>query len=109
MEFCRRAISMCFASNVFQIPTSKTEDERFQISVMQLRAELFGWYRGRRKSHPNAPLTELQDLTTGMLGSINDPTCKTKGAETKGLLIFMVEFLHKHEGDVTNAKRLAAA
>ena len=54
-------------------------------------------------------LTQLCDLTTGMLGTRSHKELKTKGAETKGLLYFIVDLLgESHLQQDVNTQMLSA-
>eukprot|EP00969_Alexandrium_andersonii_P320872 14179265-Alexandrium_andersonii.AAC.1 len=75
------------------VPSRDSAEERLQLSVMQIRADLFAWYRQWKADHPDKPLTELQDLVPTMLGTAPHPLCKTKGGETKGLLLYTTDLV----------------
>lgn len=77
--------------NVVAAGAAHTADEALQMNCMRFRADLFDWYRARQRAHPAENLTRLEDITPGMVGSNNAPLLKAKGAETKGLLLFVVE------------------
>ena len=70
-----------------------TVDEKLQSSCMLARAALFAWYNRRHQDYPWELLTRLQDLTPGMLGTQNARTLKTKAAESKGFLFFVVHLI----------------
>ena len=61
-------------------------EEAFKIAVMLFREELFAWYR----SFHHEQLTRVTDVTTGMLGKPSKRKLKTKGAETYGVLVFLI-------------------
>eukprot|EP00969_Alexandrium_andersonii_P277613 12271443-Alexandrium_andersonii.AAC.1 len=67
---------------------------------MELRATLFAWYKRQRVARPTQNFTEVQDLTPGMTGTREHPVCKTKGAETKGMLFFLVDLVSSHRNKI---------
>ena len=87
-----------------------TESEQVLVAVGQIRKMLLVWYGVHHTAFPNDRLTQLQDLTIKMLGNKNRRTLKTKGAETWGVLLFIV-FTLKRYGAVLGAvcPRLLAA
>jgi len=89
--WCRRAISTTFLSGVFG---EVGNDAHLQTAVLVMYHKLSQWYRGRRRDPPAKPVTEVSDMTTKMVGSRDHPWCKTKGAETYGMMLFL---LHTHE------------
>ena len=68
-------------------------DENLQVVVMVLRNELMTFYAA---SQPRTRLTRVSDLTLSMLGTRDAPQLKTKGAETYGVVEFLVSELRKH-------------
>ena len=50
------------------------------------------WYQDRHKANPSENLTQLHDLTVKMLGTRDSPALKTKGAETYGILKYLVDY-----------------
>ena len=49
--------------------------------------------RQHKREAPSEVLTELRDLTMNMEGTQDAPLCKSKGAETYGLLCFLVWYM----------------
>ena len=56
---------------------------------------LMAFYKQHKREAPSEVLTELHDLTMKMVGTQDAPLCKTKGAETYGLLRFLVWYMGK--------------
>ena len=71
-------------------------EEQVRNSVLVMRHALMAWYGDYRQEHPSKVLTRLNDLTMKMLGTEDSPKCKTKGAETWGLLLFLIHSLNLH-------------
>ena len=76
--------------------TGGTEEEQLATAVLLFRHELMQWYKDRHRECPDENLTRLADFTAKMMGTRHSKACKTKGAETYGLLVFLVFFLGKH-------------
>ena len=66
--------------------------ERERVAIMHLRHELFSWYKEFKAER----LTRLCDLTPSMLGTAASPKLKSKGAETYGLLLYLLFALDRH-------------
>ena len=62
-------------------------DERLQIACILLTNAIKMFYRKRHTNDPTENLTRINALNRTRA----EPTCKTKGAETWGLLMFLVE------------------
>ena len=73
---------------------------RHRISVLLLRAELWRFYGKYDKEHPKQRLTRVGTITLSMLGTSTKQNLKTKGHETWGLVLFVVDLLKKHPGKV---------
>jgi hypothetical protein len=71
-------------------------DETLQVSVLAFRHRLLGWYKDRHQECPQEVLTRVSDFTAKMLGTRSAPKCKTKGAETWGLCLFLLDELRLH-------------
>ena len=85
-RFLEAAIWLCIVSNVWQVDATRTAT-RDQLCIQRCRAEFFDWYH--RKARTNgARVTELTDLTPGMLGTRGSPFFPPKGAEARWLLPF---------------------
>ena len=53
------------------------------------------WYSARQKLYPTESLTRVSDLTRKMVGTATDRKLKTKGAETYGVLLFLLDITMK--------------
>jgi hypothetical protein len=73
-------------------------DENLQVSVIAFRHRLLGWYKRRHQEFPEEVLTRVNDFTIKMLGTRTKKKCKTKGAETWGLALFLIEELRLNLG-----------
>ena len=94
LKFCAVVLWCLIDSDVF--PKAGTSEENVQNAVLLLRAQLMAWYRQQQRERPERSLTRVSDLTVKMIGSRHDPKCKTKGAETFGLLLFLNSQLATH-------------
>ena len=70
-----------------------TQAENIEIAVIVLRAALLNWYPKYEHAHPGEILTRISDLTSSMLGEITKQKLKTKGAETWGVALFLIDEL----------------
>ena len=93
-KWCSIAIWLLISSGVYG--ASGSGEEHLRNSVLLMRHALMSCYGERRQEHPAQVLTRLNDLTPKMLGTKTAPKCKAKGAETWGLLLFLIAMLQKH-------------
>eukprot|EP00969_Alexandrium_andersonii_P011270 489530-Alexandrium_andersonii.AAC.1 len=81
-----------------------TSDEHLLLMVMKLKSELLAWYAARRKTHPQENITEVQDLTVKMLGSVTKQKIKAKAAESYGLLLFSVDMARSFQARLPDGR-----
>eukprot|EP00969_Alexandrium_andersonii_P291828 12897627-Alexandrium_andersonii.AAC.1 len=79
-------------------------EEHLLLMVMKLKADLLAWYGTRRKTHPDENITEVQDLSVKMMGSVTKQKIKTKAAETYGLLLYCVDSARTFQGRLPEGK-----
>ena len=91
-----------------RLARATTRDEQVQNSLMVLMQRLQTFYTRRHARLPLEKLTRLHDLQPKMIGLLNDKKCKTKGAETYGLLLFLVEELERYGGVASQPALLGA-
>ena len=97
-RFLEAAIWLCIVSNVWQVDATHTAT-RDQLCIQRCRADLFERYRRRARTH-GARVTELSDLTLGMLGTRGSWSFSPKGAEARWMLPFVNELLVKHRASL---------
>ena len=73
-----------------------TAEEQMIVALMALRSALMAWYKTRHQEYPNERLTRLNDLTPKMVGAPAAQCLKTKGAETYGLMKFLLSLLRMY-------------
>ena len=69
---------------------------RITLSVNQLSAGLFKWYRGQEKLRISWP--RVQTLLPTMLGTLESPTFHLHGGETNGMLRYALVLLERFAG-----------
>ena len=69
--------------------------ELIAAGIMRMKASLLSWYH---RNNTDNKITQLQDLTHAMLGEANARCLKTKAAETKGFMMFLIELASSHNG-----------
>ena len=100
-RFLEAGIWLCIVNNVWRISAAHTAT-RDQLCIQRCRAELFQWYRRRASTHGER-VTELSDLTQGMLGTRGSWSFSPKGAEARWMLPFVNELLVKHRASLPAA------
>jgi hypothetical protein len=93
--WCRIVVWTILASGIYgQIGTA---DETLQIALLAFRAALMSFYKRHHAEHPFDNLTRVADFTMKMIGTRTAPKLKTKGAETFGLMKFLLVLLRLHK------------
>jgi hypothetical protein len=90
--FCSVAIWVILDGCVY---ASTSGEEGTKLALLGLRASLLEWYKQRHAKYPSENLTRVADFTPSMAGTRGDPKCKTKGAETWGMCLFLLDELRK--------------
>jgi hypothetical protein len=107
-RWCRVAVWMVINSGVFG--RVGTQDERIQIAIIALGNMLNHWYKRRHSANPLEKLTRITTFKRGRVGDPGDPQCKTKGAETWGFMLFLLDVMHTHLARLPdNARRVMDA
>jgi hypothetical protein len=75
-----------------------TAEENILVSLLMLRNALHIFY----KTAENVKLTRVHDLTLKMVGTQAAPQCKTKAAETFGLMLFLINQLQTHRARLSD-------
>ena len=96
LVWCRVVLWMLVDAGIYG--AMSTDEENIQTAVLVLRHNLMEFYKARHRERPGENLTRVSDLTPKMLGSRTEPKCKTKGAETWGMLLFLLGELQLHVG-----------
>jgi len=65
-------------------------EESLQIAILAFRGALMGWYKRRHSECPAENLTRVADFTQKMVGTPGAQVLKTKGAETYGVMEFLI-------------------
>jgi len=104
-EFVAWVFQSVITQNAYGIMPSMSAAERTHISVQRLLSDILRWYT----SHADRDFTRISNLTLKMLGSKLKPRCKTKAAETEGLVFFSVWLLEQHAARLAFGKVLLDA
>ena len=78
-------LSGCFGSGV------GNSEERIEVARLALLHRLDKWYKDRHALGPTENLTRISDLTRKMMGESGGKQLKVKGAESWGVLLFLVD------------------
>ena len=92
LVYCRLVVWEFLRSGIWRVAASNRK-ENFETSDLGLRSELWAWYASKRQNHSTWNLTQVADVTPGLLGSMEDPKLKTRAAETWRMLLFLVHCL----------------
>lgn len=99
MFWCSHALWRLILQDAWH--TRASGEKLQQLSALQIRNELWSYYRDRRRQLPEKRITEVSDFTLRMLGKPGQQTLNTKAAETKGLVPFVQSLLQKHREALT--------
>jgi hypothetical protein len=107
--YAKTAVWHILGSSIFYGRLGTATEQAFN-ALLGFRHSLFLFYKSWDAAHPHGKLTRLSDLTIKMIGTHDSPLLKTKGAETFGILMFVIHILTLHKarvGDI-GAKLLRA-
>lgn len=100
-DWCCAVFWATIDHNVFGMEGKK--DHILAATVLRLKNLLFAYYAKVKRSMPEEHLTELEDLTPGMLGSQTHRQLATKAMETKHLVPFCLDLLRMFSGAIESA------
>jgi hypothetical protein len=107
-RWCAVVLWFLFNSEIFG--SVGTAEENLQTAVLIIKSQLMAWYTEQQRANPSRVLTRVGDLTVKMVGTKHKPRCKTKGAETFGMALFLTNMLQKYSVRLGSAgKRLERA
>lgn len=97
-DWCASVLWCLIDYNVFGVDGPL--ENQIMDSVLQIKAALWDFYKRWRQAHPGQELTELENLTPGMLGKNTDRKLATKAAETKHLVPFCLEMISRYSSQI---------
>jgi hypothetical protein len=109
-EWNHQVIWVMIEADVYSVANGRDKEERNQLSVQMLRAELMAWYKLQRRTSAK-PLSEFGDLTLNMLNTKASCTMTAHAVETRHLMPFLLLSLEKYKvriGEVVSGKLQAA-
>jgi hypothetical protein len=77
-----------------------TIDETIESAVIAIRMELVAWYKRRARNHPAELLTRVAKFRRKTIGDRSDKKLRTKGAETWGFMLFLLDMLGTRGGSI---------
>ena len=89
-------------ANIWRAPETCTADERVLVQITTMRSELDAWYKARHARGAAENLTRAHDVTPKMVGAKDQLKLSLSGAETWGVLLYLVEKME------TNAAAIGA-
>jgi len=101
-DWCARSIWSLILADIYRVGANRTQEEQIQLSVLRLRSDLMQWYREQRGKAP-PDFTQMEDLPLSLLGSKRKQTFKSKAAECKSILPFVLLMLRGHEASLEAA------
>ena len=90
--FCRIVVWSAFRASIWA--RASTIEELVEASLVVMRDRYRRWFSNRRRQSKEG-LTEVCDITRKMVGSVEAPQLKLKGAETWSFLLFLKDELEK--------------
>ena len=70
-----------------------TVEDTIATSVLAIRKDLKAWYTRRHRDNPHEKLTRVTKFRRGTIGDPTERQLRTKGAETWGVLLFLITTL----------------
>ena len=92
-----------FDANVYELGET-TIEARMVTFCLRIKSDLHDWYRQREHELDPEDRSRLTDFVPSMLGTADQPLCKTKGAETKPLIWFLLAMFRRFVARVRNAR-----
>jgi hypothetical protein len=89
-------------ADAWNILGEHSPDDRRQMSIQQLRVQLWAWYS--RKRREGEQLCQLEDLNLSMLGGKPFKVPNFKAVETKHILPFVLELLGMFESKIAGTE-----
>ena len=86
-----------------------TREETIENSLIVFTGKLKSWYPIRKRANPRGSLSEINEFTKKMMNDDGDGKVKSKGAETYGLALFLVELFGQYPSLGSDAAALTAA
>ena len=83
----------CLLSGIFGDVGSG--EENIAVAILALRSLLMSWCKARHAEFPQERLTRVADFNAKLVGSASNQVLKSKGAETCGLMKFMIHIFDK--------------
>ena len=77
-------------------------DVLVQFALNRLKSDFCKWYKDKKLADPEQAVYELQDLTTGMVGTAGSQCLSTKAAETGTLVGWCHHMVQKHLAQLGN-------
>jgi hypothetical protein len=105
--WARIAVWALLESGVFG--AAGTGDELLQQKCLAMRASLMAFYKRRHAAYPDEHLTRVADFYPKLVGTASSPVLKTKGAETYGLMLYLIEAIRMYGSRVSEHERLLQA
>ena len=94
--WARVAVWTCLLSGVFG--GVGTAEENVATGILAFRSMLMSWYKTRHKERPGERLTRLADFNAKLIGTASSQVLKSKGAETYGLMKFLLHLYGRFQG-----------
>ena len=105
-SFCRDGLWLLILESAWG--KHATQEETVDLATHCIVHEMDAWYKRRHATHPPEHLTRFH-LSRKKLGDVSHRACKSKGAETYGLCIWLVEALFRHRRLWKEVSKMAEA
>jgi hypothetical protein len=89
LVWCRHMVWILIVANIWV--AAGTMEEIVELSALAIRNDLKNFYRRHRQACPGDVLTHIGNFSHKLLGTHGDKKLKTKGAETWGFFLFLLD------------------
>ena len=105
--FCKHVVWSLLLSGVFGAYSSIAE--QVDVGCLAIRFASAGFYKRRHIASPTENVTRISRLGSKHVGSPEERTLKTKGAQTWGMLLSLLDFLEGRANEVEDGAKLLQA
>ena len=90
-KWCEHVLWMLLLSGLWS--AVGTMEEVINTSLISMNNQLSQWYKQRHRQYPTEKITRIKHMSHGRIGSNTERACKTKAAETWGLMLFLLDVI----------------
>ena len=95
-------------ADLWGLGANASEYDRWQLNIQRARSLLQAFYAEHRRCHPDKPLTELEDFSLNMMGTLKGKLHNIKALETNHMAPFVLSLMMTPQSRNRSARTCAA-